>query len=240
MERGLPVLVLAAYWILASSFAAWAAGLTVSPVRLALSPEYLRGVITVRNVEATPVLAQTQGFVWTQQGGEDRLTPADNLIVVPPVFTLEPNGEQAVRVGFRHRPEANGELAYRVVISQVPNKAEPGQGVQLVVQLSLPVFVTPALAKANLKWTAESVGPRVLRISLHNTGSAHLRVTRLAVFLPPQTDQAMADQTMLDYVLANAMREWTLALGQPLDSDSVILQAETNLGPLQEILPVSH
>ena len=151
---------------------------------------------------------------------------------------MQPKGDQVVRVGFRQPPEARSELTYRVILSQVPDKTNPVEGVTLVLRLSLPVFVTPPRAEARPEWSAEALGQRELRIKLRNSGSAHLRVTRIAILSPSQGEEPLASLSTIGYVLAKATRAWTFTLSHPLTLDSLILQAETNRGDVQEILRV--
>ncbi len=240
MTRRRAALLLLASVCFAWPFAAGAASLVVSPLRLSLSPQNARGVINVHNPEASPVLVQAQGFLWTQENGEDRLTAARDLIVVPPVFTLQPGGEQVIRVGFRRPPEAKGELSYRVILSQVPDETDPAEGVTFILRLSLPVFVTPPSAEAKPEWSAEALGQSEVRIKLHNPGSAHLRITKIAILSPSQGEEPLADRATIAYVLAKATREWILPLSRPLSGDSLLLQVETNRGDVEEILPVGR
>jgi len=205
---------------------------------LYLTPQNARGIINVRNPEASLVLVQAQGFLWTQKNGKDQLTATRDLIVVPPVFTLQPNGEQVVRVGFRRPPKAGSELSYRVILSQVPDETNRVRGVSVVLHLSLPVFVTPRSAVAKTEWSAEALGQRELRIRLQNSGLAHVRITRIRVLSPVQGDEPLAERAAIAYALAGATGEWTITLNRPLSSDNIILKVETNLGDIEETIPV--
>ncbi len=221
------------------SLNAGAASLTVSPLRLYLSPQSARGVINVHNAESAPVLVQVEAFLWSQEDGGNRLTDTRDLIVVPPVFTLPPDGDQVIRVGFRRPPDTARELSYRIILSPVPDETE-AQGVAFVVRMSLPLFLTPPRAEAKPVWSVEQAEAGSLRVKLHNAGSAHVQVTRLAVLPPSEGDEPLAELSTVGYVLPGATLEWTLPLTRPLSGDSVRLEADTNLGDVQEIVPISR
>ncbi len=223
---------------LAGCLEASAASLTVSPLRLYLSPQNARGVITVHNPDDSPVLVQAEVFLWSQEDGKNRLTAAPELIVVPPVFELRPDGEQVLRVGFRKPPNAESEQSYRLILSQVPDQTDPASGVTVLLRLSLPIFLTPPDAAAKPGWSAVMPGARDLRLELDNQGLAHLRVTGIRIFSSLQDQAPLAEHTTVAYVLAGSKRQWTLPLSVAPQVDRLILQATTNLGELQEILPI--
>jgi fimbrial chaperone protein len=220
-----------------------AATLSVSPVRVFLSPQESRGIINLRNPESSPILVQAQGFLWSQEDGNDTLGPTEDLIVVPPVMTLAPNGEQIIRIGFRDPPAAHQELSYRVLISEVPDRSAPTQGVSLLVQLSLPIFFTPPGAAAEPEWAAVDIGSgQELRVTCENSGSAHIRVTGLAIYPVSEDSEPMAETTTVSYVLPQSRMSWTFTLDrrEPAPVESVVLRAETNRGVLRETLAVSR
>ena len=72
--------------------AAFASGLQVSPVTLTLSPTQAADGLWLSNTGDNVVNAQVRVFRWTQEGGEDKLTPSRGLLVSPPMLQLPAEG----------------------------------------------------------------------------------------------------------------------------------------------------
>ena len=131
---------------------------------------------------------QASALSWTQPGGEETYAPTRELIATPPVFTLPPDGEQIVRVALRREPDSSAELAYRLLLAEVPPAPTADfTGLRVALRLSLPVFVQPtAAAKPDLEWNATWVGDGELQISAANRGTAHSAGHRFRVATPGQ------------------------------------------------------
>lgn len=212
-----------------------AASLGVAPTRLAFGPGDRMVTVTLQNNAPAPVTIQVQTFAWPRTPATDDLEPTRDLIAVPPVVALEPNGKQVIRVALRRPVEGGGERAYRLLISEVPGAdRSPGIGVRFALRLSLPVFVTPEGAAAGPVWSARSGkgGDRVLVLA--NQGTAHLQVHRIALRAPGRSEPAQVIESPA-YVLPGQEQAWPLdamARAQP----ALQLEAETNLGPLKASL----
>ena len=81
---------------------AFAGTFTISPLRVDFADATGMAVLTVRNEDATPVVVQTQGLAWSQEGGQDALNPSRDLLISPAVFTrgrnqqtIQPSGRSA-------------------------------------------------------------------------------------------------------------------------------------------------
>ena len=92
---------------------AFAGTFTISPLRVDFADATGMAVLTVRNEDATPVVVQTQGLAWSQEAGQDALTPSRDILISPAVFTLQPGGSQLVRVALRRNVDPARELTYR-------------------------------------------------------------------------------------------------------------------------------
>lgn len=194
----------------ALSPAAVAGTFTISPLRVDFSGNAGTAALTVRNEDAVAVVVQAEGLAWSQDGGEDALTATRDLLVSPAVFTLAPGGSQLVRVALRRPVDPVRELAYRLVLQEVPQAARADfTGLQVSLRLSVPVFVAPsAPAEPELTWSAARSATGRLELSAHNGGAAHARIHRFALKSVP-TDAPVAGQPALAYVLPGATRRWT-------------------------------
>lgn len=214
--------------------AARAATLEVAPVSHELSAARPALSMTVTNRGHAPATLQVRGFAWTQDDGEDRLLPAAELMVSPPIFKLAPGATQVVRA-LVQGAASERERSYRLLIDELPDDAD-GVAVRVALRLSVPVFVKPAgPGGPQLDW-ALSADARGVRID--NRGGSYQRVHQLSVLT--------ADGRSLDaaspgpYVLAGAQRRWSLgaAAATLRPGDTVRLSALTDGGRVEVPLVV--
>lgn len=216
------------------SGAALAAGLDVYPLGLALSPQTLRDSINLTNTAEAPVVVQAQVFRWTQDARENLMEKTDDLIVVPPVFTLEPGAKQVLRVGFRRPPAAGQELGYRLILTQVPDEASGTGAVAVALRLSLPVFYAPFNAKPAAEWSFAAGAPGELHVTLRNIGAAHYKVREIAVATPADPDKPLASDANFKYVLPGVTRQWLLKTGDIAAGTPLLLSARTKQETLEQ------
>ena len=148
-------------------------GIQVAPVLVSLSPDHTIGSVRLRNSRARPVAFEVEAFAWSQVNGEDQLTPTDQLIVAPGVFEIPAHGEQTIRLGARG-VTSDSEHAYRIVLRELPSEQQHGVALGFSLEMSLPVFVTPAGAQANITSHTEDG-----RLILTNTGASFAQISLL-------------------------------------------------------------
>lgn len=166
--------LLAAALIGAAPAAAQSRGIQVAPVLVQMAPERAFGSLRVRNGRERATAFEVDVYAWTQVNGEDVLTPTDALVAAPGVFEMQPGGEQVVRLG-AIAPSRTRETAFRVILRELPTQRADGARLGFTLEMSLPVFVTPANARAELTTQARP-GPGIV---LSNTGAAHARLISL-------------------------------------------------------------
>lgn len=151
-------------------------GVALTPVRLTLPAARPVGMMEIAN-PGRPAALQLRAFRWTQADGEDVLAPTDDLIVNPPMFLLESGGRQLVRVGLRRAAADGRELAYRLLIDQIPEPPQPGAArLSLPIRLSAPVFVAdPGADMPAVRWRLDLAAdpPRAVAV---NGGPRHIRL----------------------------------------------------------------
>ena len=184
---------------------------SISPLRVELSASAQTGALTIRNQDAAPVVVQAEAVLWQQSDGQDQLTPTRDVLVSPAVFTVPGNGSQLIRVALRVPADAQRELSYRVILTEVPQRASPDfTGLNVALRLSLPVFVAPvAVAKPLLEWSATRGADGTISLTARNAGNAHDRI--LTFSAAPSTGSASAmTQDVAAYLLPGQARTWTL------------------------------
>lgn len=190
-----------------------AANFTVSPVRVELSPRQPSYALTVRNESADePVIIQLQTFAWSQSEGREVYTPSTDILATPPIFTIPAGGAQIIRVAAR-RPAIDGERAFRLMLREVPGPRKPElSGVQIALEMNLPVFVKPQAAVAPLlEWSVVRESTGRVRLTVGNRGNAHVQVANL-ILSEIGSEAPLAGFTGFAYVLPGQERAWSLDL----------------------------
>jgi fimbrial chaperone protein len=152
-------------------------GIQVAPVMVEMSQERNFASLRVRNGRSQPAAFEADVYVWRQIDGDDVLSPTDALLAAPGVFEIAPGGEQVVRLAVP-RPDPGRELSFRLLLRELPTQRADGARLGFTLEMSLPVFVTPANARAELTSHTE---PRPLGtgLILTNGGTAHAQILSL-------------------------------------------------------------
>jgi fimbrial chaperone protein len=183
----------------------------VSPVRVTLSDSQKIGSFSVRNEGTEPITMQMEVLSWSQREGKAVFAATRELLANPPIFTIPAGSSQLVRVGLRRAPDAQRELTYRVILEELPPPPNPDTtGARMTLRISLPVFVSPEIeAKPVLLWQAVRTSQGALKISLSNSGNAHIQIKNFKLSLLDSVQPWVTLQTS-DYVLAGQSRDWIL------------------------------
>ncbi|GAA0693136.1 molecular chaperone [Dyella marensis] len=224
-----------------AALAAHASSLQISPVTVELPPGQNASALTLRNPGKEPVYGQVRVFRWDQAPDDDRLEPSDDLVASPPLIRIEPQGEQLVRLVRRDGSAVAEERYYRVLVDEVPNlDAAPGNGVNIRLRYSVPVFLEPAGAPAlpKLSWELRRQGAQwQLRVS--NTGGRRAQLAAVRVVGADGAAQEI-NPGLLGYVLAGRTRQWTIALDDKLAAHGPLkLRANLNAQPIETELSVA-
>ena len=235
------VMMQAAYglflFVLGSSLVS-AASIGVSPVRATLSASQKIEAITVRNKGTEPMSVQLEVMNWSQQEGKDVYTASRELLVNPPIFTVPPGGSQLIRAGLRRAPDARHELTYRIFMQELPPPPDPNfMGTKMLMRISLPVFVLPALAaEPVLRWKAALTSDGALKISLSNLGNAHIQIANFSLSRPGSAQPWITQQSST-YVFHGQSYEWILPANaeNPAPPPGATLQlfAQTDAGDME-------
>jgi fimbrial chaperone protein len=177
-------------------------------VRVTLSLKAPAAQLEAGNAGDAPDLLQSQTYRWSRHDCVDALEPTDAVVVSPPIFTVEPNSKQIVRI-LLISPEAGPqERTLRVVFTEI-GAAQPDAGsVSTRLAVSLPIFVLPAVPAApKLEW-AVARESATLRVTVRNAGNAHTRLRALR--LTAKDGTLIAEETHTDYLLAGDSCNWSL------------------------------
>ena len=195
---------------------AGASGLQVSPITLQLPADAPAGALWLSNTGNDTLHAQVRVFRWTQVEGADQLALSRDLIVSPPMLTIEPGQRQLVRVIRQGASPTGSESAYRLVVDELPVDEDPAtakQGLRFVLRYSVPVFVEPA-AGTKLQVSLHArfrVGADGPALQVHNAGTAHAQVADLTMHGAHGADTSLR-QGLVGYALPGSTMTWKLPL----------------------------
>ncbi len=203
---------LCSVWVLVFAAACGhAASLEISPVKAELSERARVAVLTVRNTGEDETVMQVSLIRWPASDAAYAFEPSQDLLVTPTTFRLVAGAQQIVRVGLRGPVPSQTEVAYRLIIEEVPALQEQDTTrMRLVVRHDLPVFVAPAAAVKHkldmvIDCSADGAG-----LHLRNRGNSHLKVLRMTL-QEPQTGLIHANWKTFEYLLPGGQTWWLLS-----------------------------
>jgi fimbrial chaperone protein len=211
-----------------------AASLEISPVIVNLAADQNATTIEVKNRGGAPVAVQARPYGWSQTGDEDNLTPTQDIIISPPIFTVPAGASQTVRLLLRGVTEAGGERSYRLLLDQVPPANTENKQIEMALRVSLPVMVASAASTPPLlQWRAEHGPGGEIQLMAVNSGHAYEKVSAIDVTLPDGTHPKLTLRGKNSYVLAGAQRHWVV---QGRIAGPLRLSVTTRAGKSEEIL----
>lgn len=206
---------------------------SVTPVRIYMGPRDRAVAVTVTNEGDGELVLQADLSVWSQNPeGLDELTPTEDLILAPPIIKLAPNARQVVRLALLKPADASRQLIYRLVMREVPEVQAAKSGVQVPIALaiSMPVFVTPPVAKREVVCEATRKDARTLEAMCRNTGSAYAQVREATI---RRGDKVLAKFEGGTYILPGARRGSTMKAEADVPAGAAQLQVAFDDGKAQ-------
>lgn len=228
------------------SVTANAADLAILPVGLSLASGNTKGMITVSNRAKESIVIQAEAVSWTQTDGKDEYAPTRELLVNPPLFTILPGRSQVLRVGLRQPPNFKQETAYRLLLREVPPPLpsntqidEGKQGnIRVLLQVRLPVYITPATPLRILQWQAKRNPNGTVALKLNNTGNVHTLVSELKLRSADATTDSAPLATIKagDVVFPGQSHNWELSPQTKLQGQRFVLEVGTDKGQQNVLL----
>ena len=148
---------------------------SVTPVRIYMGPRDRAVAVTVTNEGDAELVLQADLSTWSQTAeGTDELTPTEDLILAPPIIKLAPKARQVVRLALLKPADASKQLIYRLVMREVPEiaAAKTGIAVPIALAISMPVFITPPIAKRDIDCEATRTDAKTVEAVCRNVGNA--------------------------------------------------------------------
>jgi fimbrial chaperone protein len=224
--------------LLLNAGVARAGSFSVNPVRVEMFEGHTSAVVQIQNLADEPVTVQAHVMAWSQKDGEEIFVETDQILLNPPIFTIQPKHSQFVRLGLRQvKFLSDGELAYKLILEEVPKPPKPGfNGLQTVLRLTLPIFAKPRQRIATpLLWRAEQTTDGALQVTAVNQGITHVKVQSLEIATSAMPMAATGAQRGA-YLLAGQSRTWIFRDARLQVAHSFLLTAATDEGEIHETL----
>ena len=163
---------------------AYAGALRISPIRLDLDENQRATTLTLANQSAESENLQIRAFQWVQDDhGKDSLKETNDIILSPAVISIPGNGTFNVRVVRTAVEPVKTELAYRVIIDELPKPVDERKnatGVNMLLRSSLPLFIgnSDVMGKQEALVSDEN---GVCTVKVINTGSRHILLEKLSI-----------------------------------------------------------
>lgn len=201
------------YALLLALLMPWAAAsagvFSVTPVRLYMTPRDRAIAVTLTNEGDTAVVLQADINSWSQKpDGTDELVLTEDLILAPPIIKLAPKARQVVRLALLKPADASKQLTYRMIIREVP-EALPSTGIQvpIALALSMPVFITPPVAKRQMDCSTSPADATAVNLRCSNTGTAYAQIREATI---KRGEQTLAKFEGGSYILPGASKTVSL------------------------------
>ena len=217
---------------------AQAASLVIDPVRIEFANRRPYATLRLTNQGDSPITVQARVFRWGFKGEEDVLVPSDEVILNPPLLTIEPHAERILRLGLRVPNNSSAEQTYRLILDEIPKAQAESQvsAVNVVLRISIPIFAKPkGNAAPRLAWTARALADGKVEISAVNSGSAHVQIKQLTIS-KAGAQAAAVTQTTHTYLLPKQQHKWEIARAEKTGATQLVVHAVTDAGDINETL----
>ena len=232
-----------------------ASSVLIWPIDPVLEADQQASALWLENRGSETANLQIRVFAWSQNGFNDQYQNQRDVIGSPPVAKIEPGQKQLVRLTRTKDVPPGQELAYRIIIDEIPSAQPPAAeggktaaAIRFQMRYSVPLFAYGAglwskedstrprdpkgIGVPQLSWRTVAVDGRPY-IEVRNQGAVHARLTDVAIKQGGQSKPLA--EGLLGYVLPGAVMRWP-APGA-LASESA-LQVRVNGGvQVQSIAP---
>ncbi|WP_285416205.1 molecular chaperone [Pseudomonas sp. efr-133-TYG-5] len=232
-----------------------ASSVLIWPIDPVLEADQQASALWLENRGNETANLQIRVFGWSQNGFQEQYQNQRDVIGSPPVAKIEPGQKQLVRLTRTKAVPPGQELAYRIIIDEIPSaevpSAENGKtaaAIRFQMRYSVPLFAYGAglwskedatrprdpkgIGVPQLSWRTVTVDGRPY-VEVRNQGAVHARLTDVAVKQGGQ-NKPLAEG-LLGYVLPGAVMRWP-APG-PLAADPVLQGRINGTAQVQSITP---
>lgn len=210
--------------IVAVPTSAWAASLLIWPIDPVISADSNGTALWLENRGQADAVIQVRAVRWSQDKGADTYTDQREVVVSPPMVRVAPQARQLVRLIAMEPRSRQGEMAYRVMVDEIPagtdnqEKDDTGARLRFRMRYAIPLFVygqdfhgkKPALVRDPGSLSCR-LSDDASAIAVSNAGPVHVRLTD--VRLENGSSVASLTEGLLGYVLPGKTMRWPVPPG---------------------------
>ncbi len=156
---------------------------TINPIKLFFGAGKKTDIVSITNNSEEALSMQITALSWDQdEEGRRVLTPSNDLIVFPKIFTVEKGENRLVRVGIRIPPGLK-EKPYRLYFEELPMPRGDKGGVSLrtLLKIGISVYLTPVELNRSGKIEDVRLSDGKLFFRITNSGNAHVNLKSITI-----------------------------------------------------------
>ncbi|MGY2441692.1 fimbrial biogenesis chaperone [Pseudomonas sp. SDO52101_S400] len=216
-------------WVLLAAGKAQAASsVLIWPIDPVLEADQQASALWLENRGNETANLQIRVFGWSQNGFQEQYQNQRDVIGSPPVAKIEPGQKQLVRLTRTREVPPGQELAYRIIIDEIPSAQPPAAdagktaaAIRFQMRYSVPLFAYGAglwskedstrqrdpkgIGLPQLSWRTVAVDGKPY-VEVRNQGAVHARLTDVALKQGGQSKPLA--EGLLGYVLPGAAMRW--------------------------------
>lgn len=192
----------------------FAASLRISPTTIEFQAEQNSQTLSILNQSSEVTTVQARIFKWTQEQGRDVLTPSNDIVVSPPVISLNSATSYNYRVVNLDKTPVKDERSYRLILDELPKPIDPRkppQGLSVLMRISLPVFITNKDEMQQIAWKIETKSEKTVLTVINQGGRRALLDNVKVIDLTDNKEYEMPISTVNGYVLVGKERSYAFA-----------------------------
>jgi fimbrial chaperone protein len=205
-----------------------ASSVLIWPIDPVLEADQQASALWLENRGNETANLQIRVFAWSQSGFNDQYQNQRDVIGSPPVAKIEPGQKQLVRLTRTRDIPPGQELAYRIIIDEIPSPRSPvaddgktAAAIRFQMRYSIPLFAYGAglwskpdstrqrdpqgMGLPQLSWRSVAVDGQPY-VEVRNQGAVHARLTDVSLKQGSQARPLV--EGLLGYVLPGAIMRW--------------------------------
>lgn len=212
----------------------------VSPLKIVLSGKSSSALLEITNQSADPLRLQLSVSSWNQSPtGEMILKETEEVILFPPLLTVEPGEKRKIRLG-AVTPRDPIEKSYRIILEELPpmagSSSETGGQIRVLTRMTIPVFLEPTKLVSEGRIAELAIHDSTVSFEVRNTGTTHFSVQHIRLVGTDVANQPLLTRSIDGwYILAGETRRYRLTL--PIEDcrglRTVSVEALTDASPLK-------
>jgi fimbrial chaperone protein len=227
-RRSVAGIALLAMVLLVTSPVHAASSVLIWPIDPVLEADQQASALWLENRGNETANLQIRVFAWSQSGFNDQYQIQRDVIGSPPVAKIEPGQKQLVRLTRTRDIPPGQELAYRIIIDEIPSPRSPvaddgktAAAIRFQMRYSIPLFAYGAglwskpdstrqrdpqgMGLPQLSWRSVAVDGQPY-VEVRNQGAVHARLTDVSLKQGSQARPLV--ERLLGYVLPGAIMRW--------------------------------